>query len=150
MGRARRVTSDRGCVRIVCMSGARYVIDVPGKPISQGSMSVFRGRIVHQKSRELMTWRGVIYEMCRDMMDPLDGPVKVSIEFRMPEPKGNARRWPHVRPDVDKLARAVLDGLTGAAFADDCQVVDLRARKVYGTPGAEITIEGLQDETLPI
>lgn len=129
---------------------SRWVLDVPGKPISQGSMSVFRGRIVHQKSRELMAWRNVICEMCRDMMDPLEGPVKVSIVFRMPEPKGNTRRWPHVRPDVDKLARAVLDGLTGAAFADDCQVVDLRARKVYGTPGAEITIEGLQDETLPI
>jgi crossover junction endodeoxyribonuclease RusA len=134
----------------VDMGNARYVLDVSGRPISQGSMSVFRGRIVHQKSRELMAWRGVIYEMCRDMMDPLDGPVKVSITFRMPEPKGNNRRWPHVRPDVDKLARAVLDGLTGAAFADDCQVVDLRARKVYGTPGAEITIEGLHDETLPM
>jgi len=133
------------------MNDPRYcVLDVPGKPISQGSMSVFNGRIVHQKNRELMAWRGVIYEMCRDSMEPIEGPVKVCIVFRMPEPKKNSRRWPHVRPDLDKLARAVLDGLTGAAFADDCQVVDLQAVKVYGEPGAEITIEGLKDETLPI
>jgi len=111
-------------------------------------MSVFNGRIVHQKNKELMAWRDAIYEECRDTMDPLEGPVKVSIVFRMPEPKQNRRRLPHVRPDVDKLARAVLDGLTGAAFADDCQVVDLRARKVYGAPGADITIEGLEDDGL--
>lgn len=132
------------------MSDPRYYFSVSGTPISQGSMSVFNGRIVHQKTKPLMAWRNAIYETCRDMMDPLEGPVKVSITFRMPEPKSNTRRLPHVRPDVDKLARAVLDGLTGAAFADDCQVVDLRARKVYGTPGADITIEGLEDEKLPI
>ena len=109
---------------------------------------MFNGRIVHQKNKELMAWRDAIYEECRDTMDPLEGPVKVSIVFRMPEPKQNRRRLPHVRPDVDKLARAVLDGLTGAAFADDCQVVDLRARKVYGAPGADITIEGLEDDGL--
>jgi crossover junction endodeoxyribonuclease RusA len=113
-------------------------------------MSVFNGRVVHQKTKPLMAWRNAIFEACRDIMEPLEGAVKVSIVFRMPEPKSNKRRWPHVRPDVDKLARAVLDGLTGAAFADDCQVVDLRASKVYGQPGADIVIEGLGDAELPL
>jgi len=48
------------------------------------------------------------------------------------------------RPDVDKLARCVLDGLTGVVYADDGQVVAIRLAKQYapidGRPGVSITI----------
>jgi len=33
--------------------------------------------------------------------------------------------------DIDKLSRAVLDALTGVAYLDDRQVVELEARKAY-------------------
>lgn len=43
--------------------------------------------------------------------------------------------------DVDKLARAVLDALTGIVFKDDKRVTVLRVKRRYGTPErAEITI----------
>tara|TARA_R110002126_G_scaffold15112_4_gene62226 strand:+ start:1828 stop:2259 length:432 start_codon:yes stop_codon:yes gene_type:complete len=49
------------------------------------------------------------------------------------------------KPDIDKLARALLDALTGVMFYDDSQVVDLTVSKRYSDPGAspgvEITIE---------
>ena len=35
------------------------------------------------------------------------------------------------KPDVDKLARAALDALTGVLWADDSQVVSLHAQKEY-------------------
>ena len=35
------------------------------------------------------------------------------------------------RPDVDNLVKAVLDGLNGIAFKDDCQVVEVHATKGY-------------------
>lgn len=126
----------------------RYEFTVPGTPVPQGSMSVFNGRIVHQKGKQLTAWRSAIYEECRAIMEPLEGPVRVRVTFMLQEPKTTMRALPHVRPDVDKLARAALDGLTGAAFADDCQVVDLRVKKVYGAPGAAFIIEGFRDETL--
>ncbi len=48
------------------------------------------------------------------------------------------------RPDVDKLARCILDGLTGVIYADDGQVVAMRLAKQYapidGRPGVTITI----------
>lgn len=48
------------------------------------------------------------------------------------------------RPDVDKLARCVLDGLTGVVYADDGQVVAVRLSKQYapidGAPGVTITV----------
>jgi hypothetical protein len=57
-------------------------------------------------------------------------------------PKSKARLRPHTRPDIDKLVRAALDGLTGVCFVDDGQVVDLRASKQYGpAPGVHVQVE---------
>lgn len=103
-------------------------------------MSVFNGRVVHQKGRELISWRDSIYAATSERMEPLAGPVEVSVLFFMPRPKGTKRTSPYVRPDIDKLARAVLDGLTGAAFEDDGQVTRLILEKEYGQPGCVITI----------
>jgi Holliday junction resolvase RusA-like endonuclease len=41
-----------------------------------------------------------------------------------------------VKPDIDKLTRAILDGLTdGGLLADDARVVELHITKRYPTPG---------------
>lgn len=35
------------------------------------------------------------------------------------------------KPDSDNIAKAILDGINGVAFADDSQVVELHVRKRY-------------------
>ena len=111
-----------------------YEFMVHGVPVPQGSMNVYNGRIVP---------RNAIAEKCRDVMVPLTGGVEVTALFIMPKPKTVSRDEMSVRPDLDKLVRAALDGLTGAAFADDAQVTRLHARKQYGDPtGARFIIEG--------
>ena len=81
-------------------------------------------------------------------------PVYVQLDFYLSRPKShygtgrNAQKikesapsWPG-RPDVDKLARAVLDALTGLVIADDSTVVELRAGKSYGRrPGVAVLVE---------
>jgi Holliday junction resolvase RusA-like endonuclease len=59
--------------------------------------------------------------------------VSVSVMYSFARPKGKDRRRvdPCVRPDVDKLCRALLDALTGVAYDDDGQVVALSVRKIY-------------------
>lgn len=59
--------------------------------------------------------------------------VSVSVVYSMARPLGRDRwrRDPCVRPDVDKLARALLDALTGIAYDDDGQVVTFSIRKIY-------------------
>jgi Holliday junction resolvase RusA-like endonuclease len=59
--------------------------------------------------------------------------VSVSVVYSLARPLGRDRwrRDPCVRPDVDKLARALLDALTGIAYDDDGQVVALSIRKIY-------------------
>jgi crossover junction endodeoxyribonuclease RusA len=88
---------------------------------------------------------------------PFDGAVGVIVTFFMPRPKshyGSGRNalnlkpsapfYPAVMPDIDKLLRAVLDGLTDAqVWHDDGQVVLVHASKRYEVeagPGAEIVV----------
>lgn len=74
----------------------------------------------------------------------LDGPVALTIYFCFKRPKSVKPGSPHVkRPDLDNLAKTVKDALTGLAWHDDSQVIDLHAFKRYttGKPRTEITIE---------
>lgn len=81
-------------------------------------------------------------------------PVGVKAVFFVPRNKGDygtgrnssvlkpsAPAFPARKPDVDKYLRRVLDALSGVVFADDGQVVDVRAAKRWGDPArAEISV----------
>ena len=71
------------------------------------------------------------------------GPVAVALVFRLQRPKSAPRRVVHhvTKPDVDKLARACLDGLKGVLYRDDANVVTLRARKVFAIESAALGVE---------
>jgi len=63
------------------------------------------------------------------------GPVHVTANFYFAKPKSAKKRTDvTVKPDVDKLARGLLDAMTGILFADDAQVVSLHVRKFYDLP----------------
>jgi len=89
---------------------------------------------------------------------PLTNPVEVQCNFIFPHPKSHYRTgehaselktttptWHSIRPDLDKLARAVLDSLTDAAiWVDDSQVSRLICTKTYGNqPQVQIEITEL-------
>lgn len=57
--------------------------------------------------------------------------VEVVFHFTKPDSISKSRVHPVVKPDIDKLLRAVLDALTGVAFKDDAQVVQTRTAKRY-------------------
>lgn len=58
--------------------------------------------------------------------------VAMYVRVELVKPKTAKQTTPSVRPDIDKLLRAVLDALTGVAYADDAQVVSVTTAKVYG------------------
>jgi len=70
-----------------------------------------------------------------DTEEVYSGPVIVGLSFYFTRPKTARREHHTVRPDLDKLCRAVLDGLKeGCVFHDDAQVCGLTATKQYGSP----------------
>lgn len=78
--------------------------------------------------------------------------VRLSIAFYLPRPKKHGKRGvfvPHcVKPDLDKLSRAVLDALTGIVYHDDRQVTELIQGKYYAAVDAPARVD-IQIEPAP-
>lgn len=125
---------------------------VAGAPAAQGSKRHVGGGRVIEMSRAVGPWREAVRaETQRAMQDrfPFDDAVEVRLNFFLKRPASLAKKvlWPARRPDLDKLARAVMDGLTeGGAWKDDGQVISLIATKEYAGDGdqvgCKITVEG--------
>lgn len=129
-------------------------LTIYGHPVPQGSSRAFTPKgwkrpIITSASPNLKPWRQAISETAQAVVS--DGaeafhpeiPLFVQMDFYLERPKSAPRKRvrPTVKPDGDKLVRAVFDGCTGILFGDDAQIVDHRARKFYGVPErVEITI----------
>lgn len=60
----------------------------------------------------------------------LHGPLAIYVGVMKPTPKGIKRFLPFIiKPDVDNVLKAILDGLNGVAFKDDAQVVLATVKK---------------------
>lgn len=68
-------------------------------------------------------------------------PVAVIVSFTKPLPKSvkTPRPW-ILKPDIDNLAKSVLDALNGVAYVDDAQIVRLQATKQPQQPDSEAGI----------
>ena len=113
-----------------------------GTPVPQGSMKVINGHILHSQGSALAVWRSTVALSARFAgAKPVEGAIGIEILFRVRRPKTVKRDYPTVAPDLDKYIRGVLDALTGIAYQDDAQVIDIKAEKVYSDmAGADIKI----------
>lgn len=115
---------------------------VYGTPRPQGSMRSFwkpgmvRAVITSDNSK-LKPWRQQITEMALSLnaMKIEVGPVRVELDFYFSRPKSAAKRiGMTVKPDIDKLTRAIFDSITGVLIRDDSQITHMNVRKHYGDP----------------
>lgn len=117
-----------------------------GLPAAKGSVSAFpfKGKdgkmhvnISHGKKSK--DWENAIKERVKEF-EPLQGPLGVSLNFWLTKGKTVKREWPTTKPDIDKLTRAVLDGLKHV-LGDDKNVCALQVNKTYGPlPGVRVSI----------
>lgn len=122
---------------------------VAGIPVPQGSKTAYvvgkRAVLTDANKKLLKPWRAEVTRIARaSWLDraQLDGAIDVHAIFVFERPKSVKRLAPSVKPDVDKLARALLDGVTDSGiWKDDSQVTRLEVEKVYGAaPGAHVVI----------
>ncbi len=123
------------------------IFHVKGVPIPQGSKTakVINGRVVMWESnKKLKAWRDSITLQVQETLTEQYSQhacLKVVLTFEFIKPKTSKRKAPNVKPDLDKLTRAVFDALTkSGVYHDDAQVVSLRARKTYVTTGGGCSI----------
>jgi Holliday junction resolvase RusA-like endonuclease len=125
----------------ICLSN--FTCFVGGAPIPQGSKKAFvrGGRVsLVEANDKLKPWRKTVTETVSSVLfqaEPCAHAVEVELLFVMPRPKSVTRYHMTVKPDLDKLTRAVFDGVTDSGlWVDDSQVVRLLASKAYETlPG---------------
>lgn len=105
--------------------------------------------LIVESSPKLPAWRKAVSNAVKQAMtDSGDdsmfvGAVKVEAVFYLTRKKSVTRSLPTVPPDVDKLARSLLDSCTfGGIWKDDSQVVRLDVSKKYavGQSGVAVTI----------
>ncbi len=132
---------------------------VIGKPQPQGSTRAFIPKgwdraIITSANKNLKPWRKEVYDAAKLAMNGKEletGPIMVQINFFFARPKSTKLSvfYKITKPDIDKLARGVLDSLTGTCFKDDSQVVFLQADKNFSDnkeEGAIIGVYSLQSK----
>jgi crossover junction endodeoxyribonuclease RusA len=128
----------------------RLAISVDGIPQPQGSMRLFKdgagNAYLTSANSGLGKWRAAIVQAVKDEDDQfnLTGPAHISVDFFLPKPPTVKRLFPSVKPDVDKLLRAVFDALEASgALSSDAIICGVEAKKHYAGasgPGAEILL----------
>jgi Holliday junction resolvase RusA-like endonuclease len=125
--------------------------EVSGEPQPKGSMRAMRmgskailipGGSDLQKQK-LRAWERNLYEALDGAQGMITEPVEVWLLFRLSPVSSAPFRSRHaVKPDIDKLARAVLDCLTKTkVWKDDSLVADLVCSARYDeSPGVTITV----------
>jgi Holliday junction resolvase RusA-like endonuclease len=112
--------------------------------------------MIVESSPGLPVWRKAVSDAVIQAMhdsgdlSKFEGAVKVEAVFYLTRKPTVKRPYPTVPPDVDKICRSLLDGITARSksgeilgvWQDDSQVVRLEVSKKYavGQPGVAVTI----------
>jgi Holliday junction resolvase RusA-like endonuclease len=142
------------------------VFSVRGEPKGQPRPRAFARKIGGRYVARIFdagtaeAWKSAIAMAARALVPPSPdmGPIILRLAFSMPRPKSHflsgrlradAPTWCTKKPDVDNLAKAVMDALTVCRFwRDDEQVCRIEASKQWEDvhalipPGVRIEIEG--------
>ena len=118
---------------------------VDGLPAAQGSKKHVGRGIMVEANKNLPAWRKAIAAAAREVQkgEPLDEPLITRLDFYLPKPK--KPRWlvPATALDIDKLERAVNDGLQdGGLIKNDSRVVQSISEKHYAEErtGCQVTV----------
>ena len=120
---------------------------LPGQPIGKGRPRFTRmGRVyTPEKTRKFEHRLAATASnyMLLHQLEPTSKPCVVVIraQFEIPKSWTKAKKaqadaneiYPG-KPDIDNIAKIVLDSFNGVVFEDDAQVYDLRVVKTYGDP----------------
>jgi Holliday junction resolvase RusA-like endonuclease len=137
------------------MTAAVYFV-VTGKPTGKGRpRASTRGGFVrmYTDAKTLGYEAAIADEAARAMgkMEPFETPMQMQVSCYYPIPKSWSKKkqqdavdgelYPKVKPDLDNVAKAVLDAINGIVYVDDAQVINLVATKRYATdPRVEVYV----------
>lgn len=114
---------------------------IPGKPKGKGRPRFYKGHAVTPEDTRAYEQAIQMLYKAKYHARKLYGAIEFDIKVYCIVPKNYSkkRRYeiakneerPQVKPDVDNIAKIVLDALNGIAYDDDKQVTDLIVRRRY-------------------
>lgn len=144
------------------MSNHIIEFNVPGEPRTARPRACIRGdKPGMHKDRHVVAYQRVVSTIARNYMRgkaPIDAPVNVIITHVKPRPKSHtiaqkAVPWATTKPDLDNIAKVILDAMNGIVFSDDSRVALLSIQKVYRHSQEEyieVSVHDLSDINLEI
>jgi Holliday junction resolvase RusA-like endonuclease len=127
----------------------KYLFDLKVEPKPQQRPRIYRNRVFDPSREYKQSLKVQLHSQFSDKL--IEAPIFLKLVFRMPIPKATTKAKMkailndevfHIkRPDVDNLAKAVLDALNDTVIKDDSQIYSLLADKVYSqSPGIYIEL----------
>lgn len=127
---------------------------IPGQPVAKARARAFsrNGQTRMYTPKKTADYESLVHSICKESFArPLESPVVVKIHAAIAIPLSWSKKrreaalrdevYPTGRPDIDNYIKAIFDGMNGAAFLDDSQVVSLECSKFYGeTPGVIVEV----------
>lgn len=129
---------------------------VPGAPVGKGRPRAARrgAGVVMFTPEKTANYSAMVADHARVAMagQPLlTGPLEACLDMQFPIPASWSKahkaaalagtELPTSKPDIDNVAKAILDACNGVVFRDDAQVVMLTATKQFSeTPGVRVVI----------
>ena len=121
---------------------------VYGTAKSKGSYKGFTrdGKMIpdNPKSKDWQHLVAVSAQQYRPKSGPFDEAVQIIATFYFARPKSVSeakRPYMTVKPDIDKILRAILDGMSGIIYTDDARIIRVVVEKHYCTiPRVEIEV----------
>jgi Holliday junction resolvase RusA-like endonuclease len=121
---------------------------IAGTAKPQGSKTAYARNnrvIMFEANKKLPEWRNHAIKVLSSYAppEPLGGALVVCMFFYFEKPKTSKRDKPNVKPDLDKLARAMADALTqSGVIQDDSRITEMHLYKAYSdVAGCLITIQ---------
>ena len=126
------------------------ILDVQGTPRPQPRPRFVRGRVVSTADANAKRWIATVEAGARGLIKlrgKQSGPLAIAIGFRFPTRDKTRHGKPHTfRPDVDNLAKLILDCLMRAGLIDDDACVSsLAVQKTWDEIGRAVIM--IEDDT---
>lgn len=126
------------------------MFEIEGKPVGKGRPRFWNGHAVTpQATRDYEKRVALAYKECNLPLFETE-PLEVEIIAKYPIPKQTRKAdrelmmerkiIPTKKPDIDNIAKIILDGLNGVAYTDDNQVCRLSVHKEYTNSNGSVLV----------
>jgi Holliday junction resolvase RusA-like endonuclease len=133
----------------------QFHIDAEPVPKGRPKFSQVGGFMRAYTPKKTSDYESIVRATAQQAMGPtdlLETAVGVYLYIRLPIPQSHSKKRkeaclsgqekPIKKPDIDNLAKSILDGMNGVIWKDDSQIVSLHVTKVYSSgSGVDVLVK---------